>query len=402
MKQLPSQDLPKSLYAFLACVSALIGLASSVVTAKFFILGLDRIETDALARDALITAGVLMVITELAAFGMAALLPRLTLRSLRVHLIICGVFLLSFETVTIYVTQVTLAQNAVSVSQGSLTKITELRAAIASNKLAADSLRDNGTSQTMSSNSWTRQMGAAALRDSLATTRLSQPLVLELAKLESEQRSTLVDILGSRGMIMYSVARALLISAMGLVMFAAAGALLRSAINKPSIRPAGAPVNLCIEPNAPSPALRAFALQGLAPHSNADFSYQSQGLVVSEMFNLNALPTNPKYSSQHAYLEAHKHTQSTAASALSTKSTVDTESTVLQIQRLNFVGFESDTRFKAILDEVSSARVKPTVRSLQIFLGIGTLLARKYLRQLESMGVITPFGKGWALKLESN
>ena len=68
-------SLPAWAYVLLACVAAAIGLASSGITAQFFVLGLQKIEEDAMARDLLIATGALMIVTELAAFGVAALLP---------------------------------------------------------------------------------------------------------------------------------------------------------------------------------------------------------------------------------------------------------------------------------------------------------------------------------------
>ena len=67
--------LPRWAYTVLAVLAAVIGLASSAVTAQFFVMGLQRVEPDTFARDALMAAGLLMVVTELAAFGLAALLP---------------------------------------------------------------------------------------------------------------------------------------------------------------------------------------------------------------------------------------------------------------------------------------------------------------------------------------
>ena len=72
----------KTTTALLALTCAIIGLASSYVTGQFFILGLEKLEADVLARQALITSGILMIVVELAAFGLAALLPRATLRGL--------------------------------------------------------------------------------------------------------------------------------------------------------------------------------------------------------------------------------------------------------------------------------------------------------------------------------
>lgn len=59
------QTMPRWVYTFLATLAAAIGLAASVITAKFFILGLERLEADNAARDILIATGVLMILTEL-------------------------------------------------------------------------------------------------------------------------------------------------------------------------------------------------------------------------------------------------------------------------------------------------------------------------------------------------
>jgi hypothetical protein len=218
----------KSTLILLAVITAAIGLASSAVTFDFFVLGLQRLESDAVARDALVAAGLLMIATELAAFGLAALLPSTQLHALRGVLVACGFALLAFEGTTIYVTQSVLARNADTHAAGSETRIAQLRASIALQRAAAASLQVNGQAQSESSNAWTRQVGAKALGESVAITTRIEPLAAELAALESGKRATLTDVLGAEGVIWYGVARALLISAMGLVMFGAAGALLRA------------------------------------------------------------------------------------------------------------------------------------------------------------------------------
>ena len=226
-----TQDAPLRPWAYvvLAVIVAIIGLASSAVTADFFILGLKRMESDVIAREALIAAGILMIVTELAAFGIAALLPRATLRSLRVHLMMCGVLLLAFEATTIYVTQVTLAQTSDTVASSSVARAGDLRTSIANQRAAAQALRDNGTVQSQSNNAWSRHLGAVALRDAIQVEQNISTLSAELATLESTGRPTLTSVLGAKGVLAYAVARAMLISLMGLVMFGAAGALLRAA-----------------------------------------------------------------------------------------------------------------------------------------------------------------------------
>lgn len=101
-------------YSLLALLLGLVGLAASAVAAEFFVVGLLKLEADALARDALIAAGVLMIVAEVLAFGVASLLPRAQLATLRRGLVAFGLALLAFEGVTIYVTQVALAQASVA------------------------------------------------------------------------------------------------------------------------------------------------------------------------------------------------------------------------------------------------------------------------------------------------
>ena len=63
---------PTWAYIALAAITATVGIASSAVTGKFFVLGLARLESDPVAREVLVAAGLLMIITELIAFGLSA------------------------------------------------------------------------------------------------------------------------------------------------------------------------------------------------------------------------------------------------------------------------------------------------------------------------------------------
>lgn len=229
-------SLPRWAYVLLAALAASIGLASSWITAKFFVLGLERLEPDAMAKDLLIAAGVLMIATELMAFGVAALLPIAQLRAMRHKLLACGFLLLAFEATTIYATQVTLLQTSEAGATAIATRIQNLTVSIDQRRLAAKTLRDNGAKQSESANAWTRTLGAGALRDALKVEQAIEPLASELAQLQSSVRPTMSTILGSTGMLIYSVARALLISVMGLVMFATAGALLRESFRGRGMR----------------------------------------------------------------------------------------------------------------------------------------------------------------------
>lgn len=233
--------LPRWVYIALAAVTAAIGLAASGITAKFFILGLERLEPDPTARSILVGTGLLMIATELAAFGIAALLPANKLRSLRTKLVITGLLLLAFEAATICVTQGALDQASESAAKASMQRVHELQTTIQARRAAAQSLRDNGALQSASSNAWTRSLGAAALRDALKVESQIDPLANELAQLQASTRPTTASVLGTQGVMVYGLARGLLISAMGLVMFGVAGALLREGMATNQANPAGRP-----------------------------------------------------------------------------------------------------------------------------------------------------------------
>lgn len=225
--EVETTHLPRWIYMALAMATAAIGLAASGITAKFFILGLERLEPDPTARNILMATGLLMIATELAAFGIAALLPSNKLRSLKRKLIATGLLLLAFEVATICVTQGALDQASESAALASTHRIEELQATIKARRDAAQSLRANGAQQSASSNAWTRSLGAAALRDALKVESQIDPLANELAQLQASARPTTASVLGAQGTMVYGLARGLLISAMGLVMFGVAGALLR-------------------------------------------------------------------------------------------------------------------------------------------------------------------------------
>ena len=272
--------LPRWVYMALAAMTATIGLAASGVTAKFFILGLERLEPDPMARSILVATGLLMIATELAAFGIAALLPANKLRSVRRKLIATGLLLLAFEAATICMTQGALDQASESAAMASTQRVQELQATIQARRAAAQSLRANGTQQSASSNSWTRTLGAAALRDALKVEDQIGPLASELAQLQAAERPTTASVLGAQGVVVYGLARGLLISAMGLVMFGVAGAFLREgmAINHgaPAAQPTAAIQQA--KPAGPKMRLSAPALQdGTAAQAQRAVIWSSYG-----------------------------------------------------------------------------------------------------------------------------
>lgn len=220
-------QLPRWATIALAMLAAAIGLASSAVTAEFFIIGLQQLEAQATAHTALVAAGLLMIAAEVAAFFIAALLPRG--HGLRPLLLTAGALLLAFECVTVFATQHALVQSGTAAQAGQLARIEHLRTSIAAAQASAASLAATAQEQVGSRFIGQRQDGAQTLRTAQELQQQADTQAQELAGLLASQKTTLADTFGQTGTVAYSAARALLLTVTGLVMMSAAGALLRSA-----------------------------------------------------------------------------------------------------------------------------------------------------------------------------
>lgn len=416
--------LPRWAYIALAATTAAIGLATSGVTAQFFIIGLQQLEADELARDALVAAGILMILTELAAFGLAALLPTQRLRALRWQLMACGVLLVGFEGVTIYATQVALARTSENAHASISSRITNLEQTIAAQRASAAALRAAGARDAESKYPWIRQQSAETLRQAVAIERRMEPLSAELQKLHAQQRPTLKDALGDAGVLWYSVVRSLLISIMGLVMFGASGALLRAARVAPALPAAAAPGSALPQPAtataAPAPvaqqhtsAAPANALPADVPQPlfGAGLGKWQAGMAVgaAALTPVAAFaapsPLAQALAQQHSGAEMAS-TASTSASTAAQEggstvwSTVQhTSSTATGPVQAQFEAIEAqrDTRYDHLKAGVGVGAIKPSVRGLQAVANMGTATARRYLEQMREEGVIVREGQGYTL-----
>ena len=411
--------LPRWAYIALAITTAAIGLATSGVTAQFFVIGLQQLEADAMARDALVAAGILMILTELAAFGLAALLPTQRLRALRWQLMACGVLLVGFEGVTIYATQVALARTSENAHASIGSRISNLEQTIAAQRASAAALRAAGARDAESKYPWIRQQSADTLRQAVQIERRMEPLSAELQKLHAQQRPTLKDALGDTGVLWYSVVRSLLISIMGLVMFGASGAMLRAArsgralpapVAQPEATalPQSAPVAQPHTSAAPANAMPADVPQ---PLFGAGVGKWQAGMAVGAA----ALTPVAAFAapSPLAQAPAQQHSGAQVASTASTSastvaqeggstvwSTVQhTSSTVKGPVQAQFEAIEAqrDTRYDHLKAGVAVGAIKPSVRGLQAVANMGTATARRYLAQMREEGVIVKDGQGYTL-----
>lgn len=205
----------------LACAG--IGLASSTVNGSLLVRGLELTEPDASSRAILIASSVLMIVTELAAFFLASLLPSARLYRLR----IMGVALWAFGVITIFGTRLVLNHNADAAVVAQDMRIDNLKASIASRMADASRVRASGERQNASDHAWTRHLGTLAIKQADAMEREIEPLREELISMQAQQRTTMPRVLGPELALAQSIAMPVLISTIGLTLFGVAGGLLR-------------------------------------------------------------------------------------------------------------------------------------------------------------------------------
>lgn len=349
----PTDQLPAWAYRALALLAGAIGLTASAVTAQFFIVGLQLIEADAPARDALVAAGVLMIVTALSAFFVSALLPAQQLRALRAQLLLCASLLVAFECSTIYLTQRAMISTADALASSLQTRIDHAQDSITAHRATATALRSNGAAQSDSKYHWIRSDGAATLQRAAVIDQQIAPLAHELASLQAQQRPTITAALGHDGMLAYSVARALLVSITGLVMCGAAGALLRAArhINAaPTLQPAAATAALPVATVAP-----------------ASSRWRSVALPLT------AITLTPAV---FAAAPAPPAAPALRATPIATAT-------------------PTDARYERLRTGVQRGDIKPSVRAMHAAVGGSTLAMRDYQAQLVADGVIERHGQGY-------
>lgn len=389
-------------YALLAFVFGLVGICASAVTADFFIVGLLKLEGDATARNALIAAGVLMIVAEVLAFGVAGLLPRKQMGSLRRKLIAFGLALLAFEIVTIYVTQVALAQTSNIEAQSTQTRIQALENSIAGQRASAAALRNNAERQTESKHPWIRVEGAKGVKAAVELESLAAKQGLELAELQTTQRPTMTAILGHHGMVGYSVARALLISVVGIMMCAAAGALLRAR------RSANAAMSVCAarheEPTSQAQISELTTAQDmLTPlfgKGGFSYAYIAQIATVGTLAIPAQAQTIQPNTKQTAPVRSHKQ-EPVEAVVAPTKEQEPQAEPVQAAPRATMqdtgTGNEDGTRFQRVREAILTKKITPSLRAIGSLAGASLRVAQRYLKAMEDAGEIERGSKGYRL-----
>jgi hypothetical protein len=233
-------------YRALGGAAGLIGLSASTVATWFFVLGLLQTERDAAARQALVAAGVLLTVGQLAGFGLASALPRDVLRGLRCTLLSLGTALFLFEIGSMAVTQLALVQSADTSEAAAAARIEELQTAISNRRAVAAGRRELAATQAQAQ---AITAAARSLRQADEAEAEIAPLAGELQQLQASRRPTLSTLLGTDNTALFATLRSALIGLVGLVFMSAAGALFRTA--REATEPAAVHE---LKPAAPAPA----------------------------------------------------------------------------------------------------------------------------------------------------
>lgn len=283
--------LPRWACLALAALCAGLGGWASVVTLRYFEFGARALEADEAARALASTTALLLVVLEMAAFALAALLPRQRLRAQRWGLAVLAVSVLAFECLTIVLVQQGITRAADVGAEARQQRVIELRASITALRATAEELRNAAAASSQSKVLASRQSAAESLGAALDTERLVQARTAELAELQAALRPTTTQILGEQGALAYSVTRGLLVSVAGLVLFGAAGALLRAAGEgaAPAGVSAAAPVSVPAVPDV-SKAVSGVSVPVAPVRIGASFALAAAPFALGSTVPLQAVP----------------------------------------------------------------------------------------------------------------
>ncbi|WP_298232305.1 hypothetical protein [uncultured Azohydromonas sp.] len=283
--------LPRWACLALAALCAGLGGWASVVTLRYFEFGARALEADEAARALASTTALLLVVLEMAAFALAALLPRQRLRAQRWGLAVLAVSVLAFECLTIVLVQQGITRAADVGAEARQQRVIELRASITALRATAEELRNAAAASSQSKVLASRQSAAESLNAALETERLVQARTAELAELQAALRPTTTQILGEQGALAYSVTRGLLVSVAGLVLFGAAGSLLRAAGEgaTPVGVSAAAPVSMSVVPDV-SGAVSGVSVPVAPGRIGASFALAAVPLAAGATVPLQVVP----------------------------------------------------------------------------------------------------------------
>ena len=425
--------LPRWAYIALGIACLPVGAWASFITLQYFEHGAKALESDISLQALAVMAATMFVVSEMAAFTMAALMTEQQLFARRWMLTLFAGAVMLLEVCTIVAVQLALTAGAAMNQTTTTEQERDLRARIATIEASASAKRATADKQRLGARD-AYELRLSAKSNESATTELAktESLYAELAKVQANKRPTLVGLLGEKMALIYAVSRGVLISIGGLVFFGTAGALFRFArsasnksrsnetANKPAtIAPAPASFKVAesVAPKDYSSGLAysskmtlagAGALAAMAApvaHSAPAPVHEKAPAVPSVATANSASETVHPSASVSVQSSAPESAPHGASETVQSGASVSVQSIAKKPRVKRAVSAKIDTgtdgkaaaRFKRIKAGVVARKIRPSIRGIQSVEGGSQDVVMDYLRQLETEGVLIKAGRGYAL-----
>lgn len=404
-----------------AALCLLLALMTAGVTAWFVVEGIQATEPASSARWAKVASGVLLLVLELSAFGLAGQWPehKKVLRPL-------GWAILALEITLMSVSQISIGLTAGKAASNGAGTIEEIRAQAQESRAAAAALRADAEKLRKSKHGWLQQQAGERSAAAAEQSKSAAAAVASLEKHAVAQVSTpIVEIVGQNGLIALSVALSLALSLSGIALMHVAGSLWRRASGALPVdvqilellhRIHGAPAAPAqtVAP-APAPALASFKPAGTVAPKDAStgLSYSSKTALAGAglLAGAGALTAPMAHAAPAVPTQAKTSTTPPVAPANSASETVHSSASVSvqpapkkpRVKRAVSAKIDTGThgkagaRFKRIKAGVMAGKIRPSIRGIQAIEGGSQDVVLDYLKQLEADGLIIRKGRGWAL-----
>lgn len=391
-----------------------LALCAAALTAWFIVLGVEATEPASPARTGKVAVGVFLILVELSAFGMAAWLPQRSMRGSRVLLIALGVAVVVFDVALMSVSQVAIGMSAKRLGSASDGQAQMLRESIASKRQTVAALRESAAGQARSRFADARRDGSESLRRAEEVERQADAQAAELAALESSalgSSTTVLDVVGERGLIAMSIVMSVLLTASGIVLMHVAGGMLRTARGSGAVAsegaaasgivPGGLPFGAKVVPT-PSSSGR-FAVAAAAPL--AAFAAVPSPVPAAPVPFPAAVPTAvpravpaavpmsdqgvststpPGVATMTPSAAAEEAPVGKAKAKRAPKSRVPRDGAVMDTG----VGEHDGARYRRALEGVRAGQIRPSIDGLAAAVQASAPVARRYLAEMARAGVI--------------
>ena len=415
--------LPRWAYIALGIACLPVGAWASFITLQYFEHGAKALESDISLQALAVMAATMFVVSEMAAFTMAALMTEQQLFARRWMLTLFAGAVMLLEVCTIVAVQLALTAGAAMNQTTTTEQERDLRARIATIEASASAKRATADKQRLGArDAYELRLSAKSNESATAELAKTESLYAELAKVQANKRPTLVGLLGEKMALIYAVSRGVLISIGGLVFFGTAGALFRFArsasnksrsnetANKPAtVAPKDYSSGLAYSSKmtlAGAGALAAMAapVAHAAPAVPATAVSKPIHADVSKPIHLehaneggadasNAASVAPETIGAGVSKPIHEGVSKPIQQIVKKPRAKRATSAKLDTG----VEGKAGARFKRIRDGVKAGKIRPSVRGIQAVEGGSQAVVADYLQQLETEGVIIKAGRGYAL-----